>query len=884
MRTSSLARAVALALALAAAPLVATAAGAATAPSAPTNLTAVASGDQVLVQWSAPASPGTSPVAGYTVTASPGSADCVTPASTTSCTLTGLAGGTTYTLSVTATSADGTGPAATTTVTTADTVPSAPSITEALPGDGAATVAWTTPATGGSPITGYVVTASPGGASCATSASSCVVTGLANGTTYDVSVVAQNALGDSAPSTSASVTPGAVPGPPGAPTATPTGPGTLTLAWSAPLSDGGSAITGYVATVTDETTPGPSAQCVAPAAALSCVVTGLTAGDSYVATVAATNATGSGPASAASAPVSPYGDPGAPTGLAAAVTPSAVTLVWSAPASDGGSPVTGYEVETQSVGATIGDWSVVASPATTTVTLAGPGGYDARVAAVTAAGVGPYSSPVAVELLVAPPAPTTVVAFPNLSGTTTVYWVPGPLVGLAAPPSDYVVTATDVTTPSNPPVTCTSATTSCGLTGLASGDAYDLAVVAENAAGSSPAATATVTADVLAPGAPGTPSVTFSGTSATVTWSPSSTTGATYLVELDDLTTGVTAPGCQSDTPGCALSGLVPGDTYVALVVATAPNGTTTTSAPSSAVVVAGAPDAPRAPTVTVTGTTATLSWLAPLSTGGDPVTGYTVTLSPGSFGCVTATTSCAVSGLTLGTDYVASIVATTAAGPSSPALAPVTTTAPAATPTSPTSPTTLPPTTLPPSSVAAPTPARLSAAWSGTTLTVTWPAPSVATSYLVVLYPSGVSCVTTTTSCAFAGLAPAGRYRVAVTALTALGTATTTLALGATPRPLVAVTPARPLVAGATRRTGSAALTLTRSGRLELVVHGRVVWRITRAGASRLVLTRAGHLELLDARARVLWSLSRPGATALALTSTGRLELLAGARVLWGA
>ena len=94
------------------------------------------------------------------------------------------------------------------------TVPGPPSGVTAVAGERQATVSWTAPDDGGSPITGYVVVEAPAGTEhpAPADATRLVVTGLEPGTPYRFTVTAVNAVGAGEPSTpSADVVPTAVP-------------------------------------------------------------------------------------------------------------------------------------------------------------------------------------------------------------------------------------------------------------------------------------------------------------------------------------------------------------------------------------------------------------------------------------------------------------------------------------------------------------------------------------------------------------------------------------------------------------------------------------------------------------------------------------------------
>jgi len=345
--------------------------GPATAPLAPGAVSVTAGPASASASWSPP-SDGGSPITGYTIAAANTSNGTVTTApagsGATSGTVSGLANGLTYQVSVTATNTVGTGPASAVQLVvpgTVATIPDAPTVGTATPGNTSATITFTAPVSnGGATITGYQITAlntasgTTTGMPVAASATSGTVPGLSNGQHYTLSVAATNSLGNSPASDPSNVvTPAALAGAPTIGRAT-AGNASLTVSWTAPGSDGGSPVTGYRITAVNAYNQ-PVSSSVISAPATSGTVGGLTNGHSAAAKVTAINAVGDSASSAMSNTVTPMTVPDAPalggsTGGVKTDTVVSATAYWILPSSNGGSPITGYRViADQYVGTTL---------------------------------------------------------------------------------------------------------------------------------------------------------------------------------------------------------------------------------------------------------------------------------------------------------------------------------------------------------------------------------------------------------------------------------------------------------------------------------------------------------------------------------------------------
>jgi len=338
------------------------------APDVPQAPTAVANGTESATVTYTPTNDNGTPVSSYTFYAYDENGNIISPnltctafAPATSCDVTGLTEGVTYKFGVVANFQGQSGGFTSTamsplsnpvTPTGVIYAPDAPTNVTATGEDHAAQVSWTAPANdGGSPVTGYTVTAYDANGnvvgSCTATAptTTCLVEGLPLGQSYTFAVVATNVAGDSTPSdASTPVQPSGVdPTEPGPVLdgATAPGDGHVTVTWSAPK-------TGDVPTSYEVSVPGfPT--CVIdlvanPDAALSCDFTGLTNGTEYTFTIVAKNAQGS--STSVEVTAIPYGTPAVPTVATVVTSPSGTgaLVTFTHPTDTGGGSVTGYTV------------------------------------------------------------------------------------------------------------------------------------------------------------------------------------------------------------------------------------------------------------------------------------------------------------------------------------------------------------------------------------------------------------------------------------------------------------------------------------------------------------------------------------------------------------
>jgi hypothetical protein len=592
-----------------------------TVPNPPTGATGTLASGQSVVSWSAPADNGGASITSYTVTSSPEDRTCTWSSGPLQCTVTGLTNGSAYTFTVTATNAAGAGSASSASSTiTPRTTPGAPTSVIGTAGNTQAVVEWTPPAdNGGAAITGYTVTANPGGQGCTWTSGplQCTVSGLANGTAHTFTVTATNPAGiGSASSPSDSVTPRTTPGLPTGVTAT-AGNTQAAVSWTAPASTGGSAIAAY--TVTASGLGGQT--CTWASGPLTCTVTGLSNGVSYTFTATAANAAGNGSASTPSNAITPRAVPSAPTNVQVSHSNASVVVTWTASASTGGSPIVSYTATANPSGLsctwTTGDLGCTIAGLTNgtpySVTVFATTGVGNSLASVPSSSVTPATTP---------GAPTSITAT-AVTGAATVTWT-APASNGGATITSYAVTAS----PGGQSCSWISGPLTCTVTGLSNGTAYTFRVTASNAEGLGTVGTSSSAVMPLAPTSAASPEASSPAASAATVPSVSQLAAVTTGPSSINLTFGGGAAGATHSAactaaggkPGRAsgpsaplkVKGLSYGKSYICDVTSNA-GGINSAAASTRVTLLADIPrpSAIKAPAIGAPGATLKVSWRA---------------------------------------------------------------------------------------------------------------------------------------------------------------------------------------------------------------------------------------------------------------------------------
>lgn len=406
------------------------------------------------------------------------------------------------------------------------TAPSAPISLVVTPGSSQASLTWAVPTNlGNGVVSDYIVQYKVGtswvpfidGLSTNTFA---VVPGLTNGTAYSFKVAAVNSAGQGVFSAAVDGTPAGIPGAATALSATKTTT-TAALIWTAPASNGGSALTDYIVEfkLSDDSLWTTFADGVGIVASAS--ITGLLAGSTYDVQVTPKNVVGSGPSVST-------------VTLSVTNNNAALGLSWAA--NTDGATIVNHIVQHRLLGTSVWTETDTHSPSLTAniAGLINGSEYEVRVARMltlavvgtfTSSDVSSYTSTVRAKPFTFASAPALTAA-PGVS-QVTLAWVAPAANGSAI--SDYTLHyratgATNWTTLTDG----ISLNTSSVIIGLTNGTTYDFQVAAVNSAGTGSFSASAVAKPRKVPGAISGLSLTPTPSGLQASWvAPTDNGGAT---------------------------------------------------------------------------------------------------------------------------------------------------------------------------------------------------------------------------------------------------------------------------------------------------------------------------------------------------------------------
>ena len=424
---------------------------------------------------------------------------------------------------------------------------------------------WSAPADNGASITDYDVRYCTNSTGCtaasnwtalddngnnATSTATTVsISGLTNGTTYQVQVRAGNSVGDGDWSASATEKPSTVPGAPAAAPTLTVGDESLGVEWSAPSGNGGSAVTGYKVGRCSSSCSTDSSWTVTTltSTGTTTTLTGLTNGTAYQVRVRATNRSGDSSWST-SATATPADEPAKPSAPTVAVWNKSLRVSWTAPANNGAS-ITDYDVRhcVNTTGcANDSDWTKLddtgnnSTNTATTATissLTNGTAYRVQVRAGNSVGDGPWSDSTnatpAAQKPEAPGAPTLSYGDQSLSAS----WSAPADNGASITDYDvrYCINSTGCDADSKWTAlddtgnNATSTATSASITGLTNGTSYQVQVRAGNSVGDGAWSASATEKPSTVPTKPAAPTLTVQNQSLDVEWAAPSGDGGSAV-------------------------------------------------------------------------------------------------------------------------------------------------------------------------------------------------------------------------------------------------------------------------------------------------------------------------------------------------------------------